>query len=240
MARSEPLALVIPEFIPLAERTPEREAYVSEFQQVAADAGIKSDIAQGLLDHVVEVATTLQYDRPDPSGNAMLGLDDDVVARDQITRMFGAETGAQIIKAAQQTVRGLGPKVADYLNRTNLGNDVGVLVALAQTGYLYRTPETAREELAATMQSKAYARGDKLTVLKVAALSRIAHREEAEPTSAPAKPQMVRTGLMRTVPADVHQQEMRDELATLAKKSHHDLTLAERQRWMELIARVSQ
>jgi hypothetical protein len=219
---AEPLPLVVPQFVSLKERTEEREQYVSEFAQVAGESGIKPEIAQGLLDHVVETASALTYEAADQYTT-------DVDARESMVKMFGEEIGTQIIRDAQQTVRALGPKVAAYLDRTNLGNDLGVLVALSQAGYSTRTPEQAQKELAATVATKQYLAGDKLLVLKVHALSRIANRQDGV-----EQPKMA--GLLNREPVSAvedRQQALRDEMAALVPKKG-EMTREQADKWMAI------
>jgi hypothetical protein len=177
---AEPYSLVVPSFVPIAQLTPEREAHVAEFSQVAADAGLDTrypGMAQALLDQVVECASALEYQQGDEYTDAF-----DATAT--MHRMLGPERGAAIIKDAQQTVKALGSAFAEYLDRTGLGNDPAVLVALSQANFFMRTPEQARTELEATMRTKEYLAGDKLLVLKVHALSRVAARGETDTSAA--------------------------------------------------------
>lgn len=235
-----PYELKVPDFIPLGERTPEREAYISEFAQVAAEAGLESrhpGLAQALLDQAVEAATTLGvYTAPDEHTTA-----ED--AFQTMGQMFGKD-GAGIVADAQKTVRALGPQFAAYLDRTGLGNDPAVLVALSQAGYLGLSPEQAREQLAATMQTKEYRRGDKAMVLKVGALSRIANRtdeneslqalEEFKARQAAPTPVHVAGQGVRG-PEDV---ALREEAAKLASK-HGGMSRVEADRFMTITKRLS-
>jgi hypothetical protein len=137
---------------------------------------------------------------------------DDVDARAEMVRLFGEERGTEFIRAAQQTVKALGPAVADWLTETNLGNDVGVLVALSQADFLMRSPDAARKELEATMKTEGFLKGNKMLVLKVAALSRIANRE----TVTQQAPKM--EGLLNRQPAGTQEAALRAEAAKLASK----------------------
>jgi hypothetical protein len=168
--------------------------------------------------------------------------DDD--ARAQVIQMFGEENGTKLIRAAQKNVHALGPAVAEYLDRTNLGNDVAVLVALSQAGFNTLSPAKAKEALEATMKEKGFLQGDRRLVLKVAALSRVANREgspedqlnaAARKAASPAKPKSA--GQAQYVASQKAAVDARAELATLAGK--RDLTPEDRQRWATLVAQVS-
>jgi hypothetical protein len=210
---AEPYALVVPSYVPIAQLTPEREGYVAEFSQVAADAGLETrypGMAQALLDQVVECASALEYQQGDEYTNA-----EDATAT--MHQLLGPERGAAIIKDAQQTVRTLGPAFAEYLDRTGLGNDPAVLVALAQANFFTRTPAQAQIELDATMQTKGYLAGDKLMVLKVHALSRIANRGETD-TSAKAIAEVQARPAPTQAPVTGSEAALRAEAAALVPK----------------------
>ena len=171
----EPVQLAIPSFLPLAEQTPEREGFVAEFSQIAPQVGLDARTSQGLLDMVVDAATTLPYQGTDQYTTA-----EDTF--DAMARLFGETEATDLTHRCQRYVTSLGPKVADYLDRTGLGNDVGVIVslALAGTGWLKLSPAQAKESIDKLMKTENYAKGDKLTLIKLNTLSRIANATAPE------------------------------------------------------------
>src|SRR5947209_8263169 len=60
-ASGEPYSLAIPEFVPMAKVTPEREAMVASFAALAPTLKIPAGTAQQLVDAAVDVATTIPY-----------------------------------------------------------------------------------------------------------------------------------------------------------------------------------
>jgi hypothetical protein len=168
--------------VPMKELTPEREAFISEFAQIAPSVGLDAGTAQGLLDMVVDAATTLTYQ---PADEFTTPED----AFKAMTQTFGEEAATDLVNRAQKYVKSLGPKVADYLDRTGVGNDVGTIVtlALAGTGWLKLTPAQAQESIAKLMKTKEWAAGDKLTQIKLHTLSRIASRAATSPQQQPIR-----------------------------------------------------
>jgi len=221
---AEPHALVVPNFVPFSEQTPERSAMVEEFSQVAPGAGLDAETSQGLLDLVTDAVTMLAYEAVDQHTTAQDTFD-------TLVKNFGQEVAAGIANRAQRYVaahKGLG----DYLDRTGLGDDLGVVVSLsmAQEGVLKFTPEKAQAEVSRLMQTTAYRQGDKQVLLKIHALSRIASKGEAKKEQAQAK----------AVAADVGKAAkaaVQAELQSLASKK--TLTEEERARWITLVAKLS-
>ena len=177
-ATSEPFDLKMPDFLPLAQRTDEREQFVQEFSQIAPDAGIDASTAQGLVDMIIDSGTALTYEAADEYTTA-----EDAFATMEQT--FGPKVGRDLVNSAQKYVASLGPKVADFLDRSGMGNDVATLVslALAQSGVFKLTPAAAQAEIETLMKTKEYMQGDKLTVIRLHTLSRIMGRDEASPTT---------------------------------------------------------
>src|SRR5262249_54104661 len=163
-----PLALQIPSFVPLAEQTAERTAWIDEFSVLAPSVGIDATTAQGLLAVVVDAATALDYGvEHEDSTPEECGA--------ELTRLFGEERARIIATSAQNFVKSRGEHLANFLDESGLGNDVGVLVSLAFAhSRLYQmSPTEAQEALTKLMASPAYAKGGKFNHLTVQALSRI-------------------------------------------------------------------
>lgn len=219
-----PHELTIPTFIPLSEQTPERSAMVEEFSRVAPSAGLNAETSQGLLDLVTDAATMLTYQPVDQHTTA----EDTFAALEQT---FGREAAVGIANRAQRFVaqhKGLG----DYLDRTGLGDDLGVVVSLslAQQGVLAHTPEKAQAEISRLMQTDAYRRGDKQALLMIHALSRIANKGEAKKEQAVAKKTVADIGAAAKAAVQA-------ELTSLAAKK--SLSEKERARWISLITTLT-
>jgi hypothetical protein len=177
---AEPLTLAIPSFVSMKEQTPEREAFVQEFAAIAPQVGLDAGVAQGLLDLAVDAATALSYTAPDEYTNH-----EDAMAA--MTHAFGEAEAKNLVGRAQKYAASLGPSFQDWLDRTNLGNDVGVLTALALGPGLKQSPAQAQQSIEKLMKSEKYAKGDKLTTIVLHALSRIANRATAEPAKPPTR-----------------------------------------------------
>src|SRR5207253_638223 len=135
---------------------------------LAPQAGIDSATAQGVLDVAVDAAVALTY-------SIDLGHTTPVDAQAEMNRLYGDKVAAGLITSARSYVKAR-PALREYLDSTGLGNDPAVLTALAfaGTGLLASTPAQAKDGIAKLMATPEYARGDKLTLVKVQALSRIA------------------------------------------------------------------
>src|SRR5262249_34746211 len=170
-----PYELTVPQFVDNREVTPERQEFLDQFSQVAPAAGIDAATAQGLIDAAVDAAVAFDYEaRPDADLND---------ARAEMVRLFGDEAGQAMIRAAQEYAHSRGEKFMQFLDRTNLGNDVSILVALgfAKSGWFTgNRSEWAKEQISTLMKSPMYKSGDKLTNVKLQILSRIAHRGEGD------------------------------------------------------------
>ena len=169
----QPFELRVPEFVPSKEITEERHGWVREFAQVAPQVGLSTETAQGLMDLVVDCAVTLPYTAPDQYTTA-----ED--AKSEMARVYGDKVAQNLIGRAQKYV-GSSEALRNYLDRTGLGNDVGVISALALTGagWLALTPTQAEGATKRLMSTKEFAKGDPLTIVKLQMLSRIANREAA-------------------------------------------------------------
>src|SRR5437899_475310 len=162
----ESFELKVPEFIDTREITPERQGYVTEFQALAPEVGIDAVAAQGLLDVAVDAAVALDYQMD-------LTESTDVDAREAMTRLFGDENAKNMIDRAQKYAHARGESFLKYLDTTGLGNDPSVLVAMAfaHSGYLRQSPAQAQQQIEKLMKSDSYRAGDKLTLVKLHALS---------------------------------------------------------------------
>jgi hypothetical protein len=160
---SEPVVLRAPEWIPVAELTPGREAQAAEFSTL----GLGQERSQALLDCVTDAATQLQYSfDPDLTSAAD--------AHQEMRRVFGREAGDAMVAEAQKYVELSDPNLGEYLTRTGLGNSVGVLatLSLARQGFFNATPAQARAHIEKLQKTPEWARGDKLTLLRIQVLGR--------------------------------------------------------------------
>jgi hypothetical protein len=166
-----PYELKVPEWIDMREITAERQGHLTAFQTMAPEVGIDAAAAQGIIDVAVDAATQLDYQSdPDATG-------DD--AQEAMTRVFGEATAKNLIGLAQQYAHARGESFKKFLDTTGLGNDVSTLVALAfaRSGYLTQSVTEAKAEIAKIMQSEAYQQSNKLALLRLQVLSRIAHKD---------------------------------------------------------------
>lgn len=233
----EPVALQVPSFVDAREITEERQGWVNEFARIAPEAGLSTETAQGLMDLVVDCAVTLPYSAPDQyttaedAKSAMIQLYGDKIAGDLIARCQKYTSGSEALR--------------DYLDRTGLGQDVGVItaLALAGAGWIKLTPTQAEGAAKRLMADKSFADPQHpqhaLTMVKLQMLARLSNRAAVDPLAEAVKPKAAPV----TGPGVRHQQQVtgvqaaRQELAELAGK--RSLTTEERARWATLVAQVS-
>jgi hypothetical protein len=206
---AEPFSLAVPGFVPLGEQTPEREAMLSEFSQIAPTVGLDAGVAQGILDMAVDAASVLDYQGADEYTNA----DDAFTA---MTHVFGEEEAKNLVSRAQKYAASLGPKFQEYLDRTNLGNDVATLTSLALAAGLKQSREQAQASIEKLMGSEKYAKGDKLTTIVLHALSRIANREPA-PARNPLAPSRTPSPAQQQASRAAAEKQQADARAEAAK-----------------------
>src|SRR5262249_29580276 len=133
---------------------------VSEVGLVAKNAGLSQEIAQTFVDAVaaVEALTENKFDMAAMRELAEAG--DEVGAQRHTTHFlemrYGASEAKDIVRDAQEAVAKLPESVADYLDRTGLGNSPSVLVVLAryQRGQLHMTPLEAQSHLDLLIRKK--------------------------------------------------------------------------------------
>jgi hypothetical protein len=172
---TQPFELQVPSFVDNRAITDERQSFLNDFSALAPQIGIAAPEAQALLDTVVDCASSFEYEaREDASA-------DD--ARLEVENLFGAERSKGLISQAQRYVASRGEAFQNYLDRTNLGNDPSVIVALAFAGAGWfdpkaATPEWAQKQLDEVMKSPEYGKGDRLALVKVHLLSRLVHKSE--------------------------------------------------------------
>lgn len=118
---------------------PETEANIREAGVLAKELGVPAEEMQGVVDYAVSLAVS------DESGVNLSDLD---ACASVLRNRYGGEAD-RIIADAQKAVTRLGPKVAEFLDRTQLGNSPAVLAALAsyERGDLRMSPEKAQAEL---------------------------------------------------------------------------------------------
>jgi hypothetical protein len=134
-----PTELTVPIEVP-QHFFPEAEANIREVGVLANELGVPTEEAQTLVDYVVALNAS------DQSG---VSLEDPDACRTVLNRRYGTDGANQVIADAQKAVTRLGPKAADFLNRSGYGNSPAVLVALAAyaCGNLRMSPEQAQKEL---------------------------------------------------------------------------------------------
>jgi hypothetical protein len=235
----ESFELQVPSFVDAREITPERQGYVTAFQALAPEVGIDAAAAQGLLDVAVDAAVALDY-TSDPAASS-----DD--ARATMIRFFGDENAKNLIANAQRYAQARGESFLKYLDTTGLGNDPSVIVSLAFAGstYLTQSPAQAKEGIAKLMASKEYQAGDKLAMVKLHALSRIANRDAVDPLAVAVKQTPMsreREAAMKS--ATQSDGEIRSELSKLLDPRGPLLSggpeqAAHKVRYFELLAKLS-
>jgi hypothetical protein len=161
--------------LPVSELSDTRAEWITQFSETAPAAGIAQPVAQALLDTVVDASAHF---------NVAQDLTNAEEANTLLRSYVGDEAATTILGKAQAFVRSK-PKLGAYLDETGLGNDIGVLMALAMAadGVYALTPQKAQSELSritSDQKSDYYSQDSKkrkLAVLRVGVLSRIVHGE---------------------------------------------------------------
>jgi hypothetical protein len=136
---AQPYDVQMPSYLPPNEHTDERTAWLDGFNAVAPRAGLDRTTAQALVEAMADVNTAMQY--------ALDLTDTDGVER--YLHMAWGEEAPQILAKARAFVKRAGPELENFLSETYLGNDPGVLQALAyaQDGLFKLTKDQAAAEL---------------------------------------------------------------------------------------------
>jgi hypothetical protein len=225
-----PVSLTVPEFVDAKQVTEERQGYVNDFAQLAPQIGLSGEAAQDLVNLVVDCAVTLPYSAPDQHTTP-----EDAISA--LGQLYGEATAKDLIARAQKYTAG-SEKLKDYLDRTGLGNDVGVLtaLALAGSGWLALPPKEAAGATKRLMASPEFARGDKLTLVKLQMLSRLAERGEGQQPTPQATVELKRLESNLEVSREALKQQA---VALVAKSKKGDMSPEDRAEFMELTRRIS-
>jgi hypothetical protein len=173
----EPYTLQTPAFVPMAEQTEERQGFVNDFSAMAPSIGIEASHAQAILDVAVDALTALggDYSRSFELEHATAEE-----GYSEMVRLFGEDRAKGVLTNCHRYVEAHGgDRLRDWLDTTGLGNDPAVIVALAtaNTGWFSATPEQAQQRIDELMKSEEYRRGDKLAMVRLHMLTRLAHRD---------------------------------------------------------------
>jgi hypothetical protein len=217
--------LKLPEWVSMKEQTPERLEAVQGFSALAPQVGIDAPTAQNMLDLAVDAATVLDY-------SVVENADADD-AKMQMESLFGTENAKNLIQRAQLYAQARGEAFKDWLDQ-GAGNDPSVLLALAfaQANYFNHTPASAQAAITKLMATPEYGRGDRLTLLKLNVLNRIAHNggPSAAVEAPPTRPEPA-----QQTPRQVESEaDLRAQMAALFDK-HGNLTPESRAKYMELL-----
>lgn len=166
--------LTVPDVTP-QEHVARVEGYVQDISVLAGTAGLSREELQGLVDQVVDLATTEQ------SG---VSLDNREACMGVLRSRFG-DAADGIVKDAQAAVQRLGKPIADWLDSSGLGNDSSVLFALAEfhRGGTRIAPEKAQAEIDKVLHDKShpYWKGDKAAQAKMLLLYQRAAGVKSKP-----------------------------------------------------------
>jgi len=173
----EPYKLSWPEYMPISEQTPERQALLDSFATMAPEAGLPAAFAQGAFEAYLDVTTAIPY-----SMDIAYATPEDGQA--EMVKLFGQEAAENLIDRANRFTK-QSSALSDWLESSGLGNDPAVIttLALAQRGHLGASPAQAKERIESLMNDpkSAYHSTDKqqrlLAIAEIQILSRIAHRE---------------------------------------------------------------
>jgi hypothetical protein len=231
-----PYELLVPDWIDPKAVTEERQQIFEGFSQIAPEVGIGSQVAQGIVDLAIDSAIALQYSHDEHT--------DATDARAELNRLYGEERASGIIKNAVAYAQSRGTRFTDWLDETNLGNDASVITALAfaGTGWLDRcTPAVAEKRIAEIMSTKEYLAGDKLSVIKVQMLSRIANKNDQSPegqlNALARRPQRAETA---DTGEKVSVAQAKEKLGTMIREKYKSgFSEADREEFMRLTKRIS-
>jgi hypothetical protein len=123
---------------------------IAEAGVIAKSLGIHQDIAQDFVDCATALAT-LDESRFDPTASNA-----GEIGMNTLLQRYGKKDTEMIVADARAAVNALGPKAAEYLDRTGLGNSPAVLLALSHflRGAFRASTETLQRELNAITKGK--------------------------------------------------------------------------------------
>ena len=181
-ATSEPAAVPAPEptgytvvmpTLVTAGAAEDWSGHLESFGAVAEASGLPAATAQTLVDTFAHTSVAFGETR-------MMGEDEhtSTSAERSLRRYWGTEYEARIKEV--WAITNANPRLRDWLEDTNVGNDPAAIAALALLPDARLTREQASAELAKVMATKKFTSGDKPTVARVALLSRLANTDPDE------------------------------------------------------------
>ena len=210
---------------------------LESFGAVAEASGLPSATAQTLVDTFAHTSVAFGDTR-------MMGEDEHTptTAERALRRYWGTEYEARIADVWKTTKAN--PRLAEWLEETNIGNDPAAIAALALLPDARLSREQASAELAKVMATKEYVSGHKPTVARVALLSRLANADPAETRGRIESAERSRDTAARNAASAERlgaKQSARAEAAQLLKVIDKG-TPAERRaasaRWIQLVAQI--
>jgi hypothetical protein len=220
--------------VPLHHQSEHDAALVREFEDAAFGVGLPLEVAQGAVDAMVDAGIALGHRRGD--GISMESAEADLNAA------VGEKAAASIIKNAQHNARELG--LREYLDRPGPdgrmpGNDVGVLLVLANAGVYRMTKQEAETKLAEWTASPEYRRGDPHAIVAVRMLgSRVYKSDGATPKKMLADAVKDAKRAEASAKASADRNKEASEILAEMKKGGAAAEAANR-RWIELVARIA-
>jgi hypothetical protein len=205
---------------------------LKDFGAVAAGVGMPADVAQDCVEAVTDAISALGV-------NNKYDLDDPDAAEATLRGAWGDNYDASL-KIVRQNVKALGPKFADWLDESGVGNWPPAIMVLANLGIMKTTPAAAAKKIEALMASPEYTNPDKkvrsTTIAQIAILSRIAGRGEASPEQRLNAAARSRSAPLPGSGFQTRGPDTRAQIAKILADSNHPLNISGHRNHAEAVA----